>query len=83
MRDDNGSVEHRTAWAAVEADLRRALLASGRVASVVDRVLADLAPVFLAVEHARGHVDSELVFALLGVAADRARRRAQHQRIAS
>jgi hypothetical protein len=63
--------------------LRRALLASGRSPPVVDHVLADLAPVFAAVERARGCVDDELAFALLGVAADRARRRAHNQRIAS
>jgi len=70
-------------WPAVEADLRQALAARGHQASVVDRVLADLRPVYVAVERARLRVEPELVFALLGVAVDRARRRARHERIAS
>jgi hypothetical protein len=71
-----------SAWPAVERDLRRALAASGRPPSVVDRVVADLAPVFIAVERARGRIDDELTFALLAVAADRQRRRARHARMA-
>jgi hypothetical protein len=67
-------------WPSVENDLRRALLASGKPCPVVDRILADLAPVFAVVERTRGAVDSELVWALVCVAADRARRRAQHER---
>ena len=65
-----------SAWGAVEVDLRRALAASGRPAAVVDQILEDLRPVFLSVERARLLVEPELVFALLDVAVDRARRRA-------
>jgi hypothetical protein len=67
-----------SSWPTVESDLRRALLAAGRPPPVVDRVLTDLQPVFTAVERARGRVEDELIFALLAVAADRARRGGHH-----
>jgi len=66
-----------SSWSAVADDLGRAMAARGATAGAVDRVLADLAPVYLAVERARVTVEPELVFALLAVAADRARRKAQ------
>lgn len=69
-----------SAWAVIESDLRRAMLARGVVASAVDRVLADLAPVYRAVERGRVTVEPELVYSLLSVAADRQRRKVQAQR---
>ena len=47
---------------------------------MVDSTLTDLSIVWAAVERARGRLDDDLVWALLLVAADRARRRAQHER---
>jgi hypothetical protein len=70
-------------WPHVETDLRRALLASGRSASVVDRTLAAIAPIFAALERARGKVEDELAWALVAMEADRTRRRAHHARLAS
>jgi hypothetical protein len=67
-------------WPAVEADLRRALVRAGRPAPVVDAVLADLSHVWPAVERAQGRVEPELAWALLVVAADHARKHAQHVR---
>jgi hypothetical protein len=61
-------------WPAIAADLRRALAAAGRPAWVVEATVANLAPVFAAVERARTSVDDATVFALLSLAADRARR---------
>lgn len=69
-------------WLTISRDLRRALVASGRPVLVVEDILADLAPVWIAVERTRITVDEELTWALLGVAADRARRRAHEHRVA-
>jgi hypothetical protein len=63
-----------TGWPAVERDVRRALAAAGHGAAAVDRVVADLAPAYRAVERAHVKVDPALVWALVAVAADRARR---------
>ena len=71
-----------SSWPRVEADLRRTLVAAGQTPAASDRVLSDLAPVYLAVERARVSVELELVWALVGVAADRARRRAQNEKLA-
>jgi len=62
---------------AVEADLRRALARAGKSDEVIAATLSELSRVFAAVERARGGVDDELVWALLAVQADRARRRAR------
>ena len=64
------------AWPAVEADLRRCLLRAGRSEAAADAMLAALAPAFAAIERARGKVDDGLVWALVAMQADRARRRA-------
>jgi len=69
-----------SAWPAVEADLRHALAVRGHRPLAIDRVLADLRPVYVAVERARVSVEPELVLALLSVAADRARRGVLNQR---
>ena len=67
----------------ISSDLRRALLRAGRHQAAVDRTLAAIEPVFAALERARGKVEDELAWALVAMEADRARRRAQHQRLAS
>ncbi len=67
-------------WPRIEADLRRALLRAGHSAAAVNEMLAALQPAFAAIERARGKVEDELVWALVGVAADRARRHAQQGR---
>jgi hypothetical protein len=48
--------------------------------AAIARVLASLAPVYRAVEQARVTVEPELIYSLLAVAADKARRRAQAER---
>jgi hypothetical protein len=75
-RDAASPLPATSQWPCIERDIARAMLARGVAAGAVDRVLADLAPVYRAVERARITVEPELVFALLSVAADRARRRA-------
>jgi hypothetical protein len=75
------SDEARTSdWPILESDLRRALVAAGHPAGVIDRMISDLCPVVLAVERCRKTIDAQIVWALLGVCADRARRRAPHSR---
>jgi hypothetical protein len=59
------------------SDLRQVLISAGCNEAAVDRVLGELDPVAAAIERTRGHVDIELAWALIGVAADQARRRAQ------
>jgi hypothetical protein len=65
-------------WPVIERDIRAALARAGHPPHAIDRMLSELAPVALAVERARMRIDAETVWALLGVCADRARRRAQH-----
>jgi hypothetical protein len=68
-------------WPAIAADLRRALAAAGRPAWVVEATVANLAPVFAAVERARARIDDDaVVFAALSLAADRARRHEARRR---
>lgn len=71
----------RSAWATIEADLRRALAQAGYDARAIADMIEALAPVVAAVERAGTLVDSELAWALLGVAADRRRRAARHERL--
>jgi len=67
-------------WRTIAVDLRRALAAAGRPAWAVEATVAELAPIFTAVERARGRVDDAVVFAALAVAADRARRHEARRR---
>ena len=68
-------------WGRVETDLRRAMQARGISAPAIDATMIELAPIFLSIETARVHgIDSELCWALVGIAADKARRRAQAER---
>jgi hypothetical protein len=69
------------AWAVVAGDLKRALTQAGRSECEIDRYLAALRPIVVATELAGRTVDLELAWALLGVEADRQRRRARHDRI--
>lgn len=69
-----------SAWPAVAADLRRAMLQAGRSESQIAAFLEALRPVVVAVERAGTKVDNEIVWALLAVEADRQRRRARHKR---
>jgi len=55
-----------SAWPQVEADLRRALIRSGREARLVERMLDAVRPAFIAIERAHGVVDDELCWALNG-----------------
>jgi len=71
-----------SAWPAVAADLRRALVQAGRSESQIGAMLEALRPVVAAVERAGTRIDLEIAWALVGVIADRQRRRAQHVRIA-
>lgn len=69
-----------SAWPEVAVDPRRAIIRAGRSAAFSNRVLRDLEPVWTAVEKSRGKVEDDLCWALLCVAAERARRRALHER---
>jgi hypothetical protein len=64
-------------WSQIEPDLRRSLAAAGKGATQIHATLAALEPVVRAVEAAGTQVDQELCWALLGVEADRQRRRCQ------
>ncbi len=61
----------------IEADLRRAMLQAGRSEREIAGVLEALSPVVAAVERASTKVDADVAWALLAVAADHRRRRAQ------
>ena len=80
MPRDAASPLPANTWPMIEADLRRAMLARAIGEAAIARVLADLAPVYRAVERAHLSVEPELVYSLLAVAADRARRRVQARR---
>jgi hypothetical protein len=80
LRDRPLCVGKALAWPAVAADLHRALIHAGRQAALVNRVLDDLRPLWESVERARDRIDDDLTWALVGMVADRARRRALHDR---
>jgi hypothetical protein len=73
-------VREQLTWRSIAADLRRALAAAGRPAWSVEATVAELGPVFAAVERARGRIDDAVVFAALSLAADRARRHEARRR---
>jgi hypothetical protein len=61
-------------WPAAVADLRQTLARSGVNAAIVERVLAAVAPAYVAIERERGGVDAELLAVLVAVQADIYRR---------
>ena len=66
-----------SAWPAISASMRRALLGRGWAEGEIDETLSALRPIVVAVERAGTRVDEDVAWALLACEADRRRRRAQ------
>jgi hypothetical protein len=70
-----------SSWVFVASDIRKALARRGHPDHHIEELLVNLRPIFEAVERARTHVEDEVVWALVAVAADRARRRANVEHV--
>jgi hypothetical protein len=69
-----------TAWHAIEADLRRAMVRAGKYEHEIVMALDALRPILVAVEKAGTKIDVDVAWALLATLADQRRRRVQAAR---